>query len=198
MGAGDMATFVRDFYAQYDRDGLIIDVRRNRGGNIDSWVIEKLLRRAWAFWQPPRGAPYTNMQDAFRGHLTVLADQFTYSDGETFAAGVKALELGPVIGMRTSGAGIWLSDRNRLSDNGLARVAEFGQFDLQGRWLIEARGVAPDIEVDNLPYATAMGGDAQLDAALAYLERKLQQQPIAPLKALPIPPRPGLGHDGSR
>ena len=72
------------------------------------------------------------MQQTFRGHLAVLADAFTYSDGETFAAGVKALKLGPVIGTRTSGAGIWLSDRNRLADNGIARVAEFGQFDLDG------------------------------------------------------------------
>src|SRR5690625_5676906 len=72
MVTPDFAGFVRDFYAQYDRDALIIDVRRNRGGNIDSWVIEKLLRRAWAFWQPPHGAPYTNMQQAFRGHLVVL------------------------------------------------------------------------------------------------------------------------------
>lgn len=197
MTASDMAAFVRDFYAQYDRDGLIIDVRRNRGGNIDSWIIEKLLRRAWAFWQAPRGAPYGNMQAAFRGHLVVLADQLTYSDGETFAAGVKALNLGPVIGMRTAGAGIWLSDRNRLADNGIARVAEFGQFDTNGRWLIEGRGVAPDIEVDNLPYATATGGDAQLDTALAHLAQRLREQPVLPLRAQPIPPRPQAGHDGS-
>jgi tricorn protease len=198
MTAADMAQFVRDFYAQYDRDGLIIDVRRNRGGNIDSWIIEKLLRRAWAFWQPANGTAYSNMQSAFRGHLAVLADQLTYSDGETFAAGVKALKLGPVIGMRTSGAGVWLSDRNRLSDNGIARVAEFAQFDAQGRWLIESRGVAPDIEVDNLPHATALGGDAQLDAALSYLEDKLREQPVPPFKAAPLPPRPNTAYDGSR
>src|SRR5699024_7565552 len=64
MGSSDFAGFVREFYAQYDRDALIIDVRRNRGGNIDSWVIEKLLRRAWAFWQGSNGPPHTNMQQA--------------------------------------------------------------------------------------------------------------------------------------
>lgn len=197
MGSGDMANFVREFYAQFDRDGLVIDVRRNRGGNIDSWVIEKLLRRAWAFWQPAHGAPYSNMQQAFRGHLVVLADEFTYSDGETFAAGVKALQLGPVIGQRTAGAGIWLSDRNRLSDHGLARVAETGQFDLQGRWLIEGRGVAPDIVVENLPWATARGGDAQLDAALHHLRQRLDEAPTQPLRARPIPPVGVAGHDAT-
>lgn len=197
MGPGDMANFVREFYAQFDRDGLVIDVRRNRGGNIDSWVIEKLLRRAWAFWQPAHGAPYSNMQQAFRGHLVVLADEFSYSDGETFAAGVKALQLGPVIGQRTAGAGIWLSDRNRLSDHGLARIAETGQFDLQGRWLIEGQGVEPDISVENLPWATALGGDAQLDAALAHLQRNLRDAPPQPLRARPIPPVGVAGHDAT-
>ncbi|MBX3688790.1 S41 family peptidase [Dokdonella sp.] len=188
MGPNDIANFAREFYAQYDRDGLIIDVRRNRGGNIDSWVIEKLLRRAWEFWQPPHGAPTTNMQQAFRGHLVVLADEFTYSDGETFTAGVRALKLGPVIGMRTAGAGIWLSDGNRLVDKGLARVANTAQFDLQGRWLIEGRGVAPDIAVENLPWATAHGHDAQLEAALANLAERLARNPVPPLRAQPIPP----------
>jgi tricorn protease len=198
MGAGDMSTFVREFYANYDRDGLIIDVRRNRGGNIDAWVIEKLLRRTWSFWQPARGAPYWNMQQTFRGHLVVLADPFTYSDGETFAAGIKALGLAPVIGMPTAGAGIWLSDRNRLVDNGLARVAEFGVFDTEGRWMVEGRGVSPDIAIDNLPHATARGEDAQLAAALDHLTKKLAEQPIAPARAQPIPPRGTPGHDGSR
>ncbi len=197
MGANDIANFAREFYAQVGRDGLIIDVRRNRGGNIDSWIIEKLLRRVWEFWQPPHGGPTTNMQQTFRGHLVVLADEFTYSDGETFTAGVKALKLGPVIGRHTAGAGVWLSDRNRLADNGVARVAETGQFDVQGRWLIEGRGVAPDIEVENLPWATAHGHDAQLDAAIANLKQRLQQAPVAPLRAQPISPLGTPAHDGS-
>jgi tricorn protease len=186
MGANDIANFAREFYAHYDKPGLIIDVRRNRGGNIDSWIIEKLLRRAWAFWQPTQGDAYSNMQQAFRGHLVVLTDQLTYSDGETFSAGVKALGLGPLIGKRTAGAGVWLSGRNRLADNGMARVAETAQFAMDGRWIIEGYGVTPDQEVDNLPYARFNGKDAQLEQAIAYLQHKLQSQPVAPLKAQPM------------
>jgi tricorn protease len=183
MGGSDMATFAREFYANYDREGLIIDVRGNRGGNIDSWVIEKLLRRAWAFWRPPGGGePYTNMQAAFRGHLAVLVDQFTYSDGETFAAGIKALDLAPLIGTTTAGAGIWLSDRNSLSDRGIARIAEYPQFGLDGRWLIEGHGIAPDIEVDNSPSAAYRGQDQQLEAAIEYLQEKLAGSPIPQLE----------------
>ncbi len=195
MGANDIASFVRDFYANIDREGLIIDVRRNRGGNIDSWIIEKLLRRAWAFWQSPGREPYWNMQQTFRGHLAVLIDPLTYSDGETFAAGVKALGLGPLIGTRTAGAGIWLSDRNRLADGGIARIAEFGQFGADGRWLIEGRGVSPDIEVDNLPQETYQGRDRQLDTAIELLQRRLREAPIQQPPAQPIPPRGQTGQD---
>ncbi|WP_394129040.1 S41 family peptidase [Shewanella maritima] len=187
MGANDIENFAREFYTNYDKQGLIIDVRRNRGGNIDSWIIEKLLRKAWAFWQPTHGSSHANMQQTFRGHLVVLADQMTYSDGETFSAGVKALGLAPLIGKQTAGAGVWLSGRNSLTDKGMARVAEYPQYAIDGRWVVEGHGVEPDIEVDNLPYATFTGHDAQLEAAISYLKQELIQQPITPLKALPIP-----------
>ncbi|WP_144210273.1 S41 family peptidase [Shewanella donghaensis] len=186
MGSGDIESFAREFYANYDKDGLIIDVRRNRGGNIDSWIIEKLLRRAWAFWQPTHGSANTNMQQTFRGHLVVLTDQMTYSDGETFAAGIKALGLAPLIGKQTAGAGVWLSGRNSLTDKGMARVAEYPQYAIDGSWIVEGHGVEPDIEVNNLPFATFSGKDAQLETAISYLKDEMAQKPIAPLKAKPI------------
>ena len=189
MGSRDIASFVRDFYEHYDKDGVILDVRDNGGGNVDSWIIGNLLRRPWAFWMSPIGGrPYTNPQQSFRGHLVVLINQGTYSDGETFSAGVKALQLAPLIGTRTSGAGIWLSDRNPLADGGRARVAEYAQYGLDGRWLIEGRGVSPDVEVDNPPRASFGGRDAQLDAAVEYLQKKLEQAPIPALAPRPLPP----------
>ncbi|KQQ46314.1 peptidase S41 [Duganella sp. Leaf126] len=188
MGARDIASFARDFYANVNREGLIIDVRRNNGGNIDSWIIEKLLRKAWAFWSSPGSQPAPNMQTTFRGHLVVLIDQLTYSDGETFAAGVKALGLAPLVGMRTAGAGVWLNDDNRLSDDGMARVAQNGQFDTtDGHWLIEGVGVTPDVEVDNLPHATFTGQDRQLEVALGLLAQKLKAQPVHPYLPQAIP-----------
>jgi tricorn protease len=193
MTPNDINSFVREFYAQVDRGGLIIDVRANRGGNIDSWIIEKLLRRAWMFWQQPGGEPFWNMQQTFRGHLVVLANEHTYSDGETFAMGIKSLGLGTVVGTRTAGAGVWLSDRNRLRDGGQARAAESPQYDREGNWLIEGRGVDPDIEVVNLPVATARGQDAQLDAAIAHLKQRLAVDPVTQPVPKPIGPRGVIG-----
>jgi len=188
MGPDDINSFARDFYSNINRDGLIIDVRRNRGGNIDSWIIEKLLRKAWAFWSNPSSAPSTNMQQTFRGHLVVLVDELTYSDGETFAAGIKALNLAPLVGKRTAGAGVWLSDNNSLSDNGMIRAAENAQFSIDGHWLVEGVGVTPDIEVDNLPHATFKGQDQQLETAIRILQGKLQSDPVKPLSPHAFPP----------
>lgn len=190
MGPNDIADFVREFYAASGREGLIIDVRHNNGGNIDSWILEKLLRRAWAFWQPrsPAGtATYPNMQHAFRGHTVVLMNEETYSDGETFSEGFKRLKLGPVIGKRSSGAGVWLSDGNRLLDNGIMRAAETGQMDADGRFLIEGVGVTPDIEVDNPPRATFLGRDAQLEAAIAELQKRIAAEPVQAPRPGPYP-----------
>jgi tricorn protease len=187
MGAADVATFAREFYAQYTKHGLIIDVRRNNGGNVDSWILEKLLKRAWSFWKIRDADAFTNMQQTFRGHLVVLADQFTYSDGETFTAGIKALELGTVIGKKTAGAGVWLTGRNKQTDGGMARVAELPVFAMDGRWITEGTGVSPDIEVDNLPHTTFNGEDAQLQAAITLLKKKMKRDPVKPMKVKPFP-----------
>ncbi len=188
MGANDFANFTREFYDNYDKPALIIDVRRNRGGNVDSLILEKLLRRNWAFWQTTRGVRWGNMQQTFGGHLVVLADQFTYSDGETFTAGIKAMGIGTVIGKQTAGAGVWLSGRNRVVDKGISRVAEYPVYDLEGNWVVEGHGVTPDVEIDNLPHATFRGKDAQLDAAIEYLRKKLKDEPIKPPIVKDFPP----------
>jgi tricorn protease len=198
MGQNDVSDFAREFYAAYDKEGLIIDVRRNRGGNVDSWFIEKLLRKAWMFWNNAHNGEFANMQQTFRGHLVVLADQYTYSDGETFTAGIKALELGPVIGKQTAGAGVWLRGLNSLADRGMARVAELPVYAMDGRWIVEGRGVSPTIEVDNLPYATFMGKDAQLETAIEYLQKKIKKSPVKPLKSKPFPPVNEMADDITR
>jgi len=187
MGAGDMDDFVKQYYPVYNRKGLILDVRHNNGGNIDSWVLEKLMRKAWMYWQARSGGPTWNMQGAFRGHMVLLCDQTTASDGEAIAEGFRRLGMGKVIGMRTWGGEIWLSQDNTLVDNGIASAAELGVYGPEGKWLIEGHGVDPDIVVDNLPYATYQGKDAQLEAAIAYLKKKIAAEPVEVPAAPPHP-----------
>lgn len=106
MGGGNYSEWVRNFYPVFNRKGLIIDVRHNRGGNIDSWILEKLIRQAWFYWKPRKSAPTWNMQYAFRGHIVVLCNERTASDGEAFTEGFRRLGLGKVIGTRTWGGEI--------------------------------------------------------------------------------------------
>ena len=146
----------------------------------------RVRTRDWSLSINPRQEWQQMFHDAW-GHIAVLADQFTYSDGETFTAGIKALNIGPVIGKRTAGAGVWLSGNNRMVDGGKARVAEFAQFALDGRWIVEAYGVEPTIEVDNLPHETFKGKDAQLEAAINYLQQKIKAEPIKVLKPKAFP-----------
>ena len=184
MGGNDINQFYREFTPVVDRQGLILDMRQNRGGNIDSWVLEMLMRKPWMYWQDRVGEPYWNMQGAFRGHMVMLVDHETASDGEAVAEGFRRLGLGPVIGVRTWGGEIWLSGTNTLSDNGVARAPMSGVYGPEGKWLIEQEGVIPDIIVDNLPHATFNGQDAQLDAAIAYLQKKIAEDP----RPVPKPP----------
>lgn len=195
MGSNDISQFYREFYPVYNKSGLIIDVRYNFGGNIDSFILEKLLRKAWMYWKARSGEPYWNMPYAFRGHIVVLVNENTYSDGEAFADGFKKLGMGTTIGTRTWGGEIWLHSGNRLSDNGLARAPMMGVYGDNGKWLIEGHGFVPDIEVDNLPHATFNGQDAQLDAAIQHLQKLIKEDP----RKVPQPPQyPDKSFDNNR
>jgi tricorn protease len=187
MSSYNVNEFFREFYPVFNRKGLIIDVRNNNGGNIDSFILERLLRQAWMYWKGRNGTPYWNMQYAFRGHMVVLVNERTASDGETFAEGFKRLGLGTSIGMRTWGGQIWLNSANRLTDNGRAGAPMFGVYGPEGKWLLEGHGFEPDIVVDNLPHETFNGKDAQLDAAIKLLKEKIKEDPrdVPPVPAYP-------------
>ena len=187
MGGHNYSEWARNYYPIFNRKGLIIDVRHNTGGNIDSWILEKLLRKAWFYWQSRVGKPTWNMQYAFIGHMVVLCNERTASDGEAFIEGFRRLGLGKIIGTRTWGGEIWLSFSNWLVDKGIASAAEMGVYGPEGEWLIEGHGVEPDFVVDNLPHATFEGKDAQLESAIEYLQEQIRLHPV---DVPPPPPHP--------
>jgi len=164
--------------------GLIIDVRRNAGGNIDTWILERLRRVAWMFNTGRSGPGDTTMQYAFSGKVAVIVDEMTSSDAEIFAAGIQQLKLGAVIGMRSWGGAVGYSGNPELAlvDGSGFTIPSFGPYagsaagaasgpagSSANRWMIEQQGVVPDIVVANPPVATFHGEDAQLDAAIDHL-----------------------------
>ena len=177
MSASNYAEFVKGYYPVFNRKGLIIDMRQNYGGNIDSWILSRLSRKPWMYWKTRTGRPFANMQFAFDGHMVVLVDAYTISDGEAFSEGFRRLGLGPLIGTKTWGGGIWLRGATRLMDGGMARSPETGVYAPDRTWIIEGTGVMPDMVVDNLPHETFGGRDAQLEAALSYLQKRIKEDP---------------------
>jgi tricorn protease len=128
------------------------------------------------YWKGRSGQQYWNMPYAFTGHIVILVNENTYSDGEAFADGFKTLNLGTAIGTRTWGGEIWLNSANTLSDNGLARAPMFGVYG-DGKWRIEGHGFEPDIVIDNLPHETFNGKDAQLEKAINLLKKLIKDDP---------------------
>ena len=199
MSGGKAAdAFVRGFYPDYDKQALIVDVRANHGGNIDSWLLDVLQKRAWMYWQG-RATNITNgglgwdEQFAFRGHVVVLINEKTSSDGEGFSRGISELGLGKLVGTRTWGGGIWLSSDNHLVDGGIASAPEIGTYNKKFGWGlgIENMGVEPDIWVDNDPHETYGGRDAQLEKAIEVLKDWLEEEPVV------LPQSPGRHRDMS-
>ena len=173
MGEGSSNSFddfAAQFYPAIRKAGLIIDVRRNAGGNIDTWILERLRRVAWMFNTQRAGPGDTTMQYAFLGKVAVLVDEMTSSDAEIFAAGIQQLGLGKVIGQRSWGGAVGYSSNPELAlvDGSGFTIPSFGPY-VNNKWMIEQRGVVPDIVVENPPVATFNGGDAQLDAAVDHL-----------------------------
>ena len=185
MGEDDMDQFARLYFEDFDKEAMILDLRHNRGGNIDSWIVSFLQRKAWYFFSGRLGDQKGvdtkwNQQYAFRGHVVVLIDEKTSSDGEGVSRAISELGLGVLIGKRTWGGGIWLSSDNRLVDGGIATAPEDGVWnDKWGFGLgIEGQGIRPDIEVDNNPRASFDGKDAQLERAVKKLQHWLKEEPI--------------------
>jgi len=182
--------FARGFFPNYQKQGFILDVRHNRGGNIDSWVLDVLQRKPWMYWQsrdfdPTNGGLGWDEHYAFRGHVVVLLDEKTSSDGEGVSRGISELGLGRLIGTRTWGGGIWLASDNHLVDGGIATAPEIGTYNSNfGFGLgIEQMGVDPDIVVDNDPHETFTGTDRQLERAISELKKWLEEEPVVLPKA---------------
>ncbi|MFJ8081070.1 S41 family peptidase [Streptomyces sp. NPDC096205] len=177
MQAPGWAQIHRDLRVEVAREGLVVDVRENRGGHTSQLVVEKLARRIVG-WAVPRGMqPYSYPQDAPRGPVVAVANEFSGSDGDIVNAAVKALGLGPVVGTRTWGGVVGIDSRYRLVDGTLITQPKYA-FWLEGQeWGVENHGVDPDVEVIQSPQDWAAGRDTQLDEAIRLALEALEQQP---------------------
>jgi len=120
----------------------------------------------------------------FHGHMAVLISETSASDGDIFPYMFRQLGLGPLIGKRSWGGVVGITDWGPLIDGGSVNVPQFGNAAANGEWAIEGEGVSPDIEVDNDVASLIAGRDNQLDRAIAEITAKM----VAAPKRLPARP----------
>ena len=188
MGANGIQEFIKYYYGQIRKDGLIIDVRGNGGGNVSAMLIERLSRDLL-------GTRFSRTDDTagtypttvFNGQLVCILDEDSASDGDIFPYRFKEAGLGTLIGKRSWGGVVGITNRGPLIDGGTVNVPEFGTNDRDGNWVIEGYGVAPDIEIANDPKSVIAGRDPQLERAIEEITRMIREDP-RPLPERPAPP----------
>jgi tricorn protease len=179
-GVNAQNELMRQFMAQWQKDGLIVDERWNAGGQIPDRFIELLNRPILAYWAV-RDAPSQQWPPvAHRGPQVMLINGWSGSGGDAFPFYFRSAGLGPLIGTRTWGGLIGISGVPPLVDGGNVTVPTFRMFDPKGVWFAEGHGVEPDIEVEENPTELAKGRDPQLERAIQEVLQRLEKFPAAP------------------
>jgi len=173
---------VRQFMAQWKKDGLIIDERWNSGGQIPDRFIELLNRPILAYWAVRDGTSQQWPPVAHRGPQAMLINGWSGSGGDAFPTYFREAGLGPLIGTRTWGGLIGISGAPALADGGNVTVPTFRMYDPKGQWFAEGHGVEPDIPVDDDPAQLAAGKDPQLARAIKEVLERAAKAPKAPAR----------------
>jgi tricorn protease len=185
-GVDAQGELVRQFMAQWRKDGLIIDERFNSGGQIPDRFIELLNRPMLSFWAVRNGESWQWPPVAHVGPMAMLINGWSGSGGDAFPFFFKETKLGPLIGKRTWGGLIGISGAPPLIDGGNVTVPTFRMYDPQGKWFPEGHGVEPDIYVEDDPAQLVRGHDPQLQRAIDEVMKALAANPnLRP----PRPPR---------
>jgi tricorn protease len=187
MGANGIREFIKWYYPQIRKEGLVVDVRANGGGNISRMLIERLRRKLLAVnYGRTDDEAQTYPDQVFIGPMVALLDGNSASDGDIFPYMFREAGLGPLIGKRSWGGVVGIFGTGALIDGGTVFVPGFGMANTKGEWIIEGYGVDPDIEVDNDPKSEIEGRDPQLERGIAEVMSKLK----TPVKLPPKPPGP--------
>ncbi len=180
MGEDGMREFVKQYFGQVRKEGLIVDVRENGGGFISQTLLERLARRPLSVdFGRTSADPQPYPAVVFNGYMACLINAGSGSDGDIFPAMFRQLGLGPLIGVRTWGGVVGISGHGPMIDGGQIFVPEAGFVSLEGKWMIENYGVDPDLVVENDIESVLAGRDPQLERGVAEVMKKIQEAPKA-------------------
>ena len=186
MTAQDMNDFIRQFFYQRDKQGFVIDGRFNNGGFVQDYIIRILNEKLTGLWNMRNSKEsWTRQQDFFNGPMALLINEFDVSCGEEFPHHFKDLKLGPLVGRRTMGGEVGSDPAWPMIDGGTLNVPGYGMYDVNGKWVIEGRGVSPDFDVPSDPNAYIVGRDLQIDKAIEYLLAEIKKKAFV-LPSVPL------------
>jgi tricorn protease len=184
MGGDGLAEFIKWYYPQIRKEGLIVDVRGNGGGNVSQMLLERLGRKALGTgFMRTADVPQTYPGTVFLGSMVCLISETSASDGDIFPYYFREAGLGPLIGKTTWG-GVVGGGFTPLIDGGYVFIPTAATNDLDGEYIIEGIGVEPDIEVANDPASVLAGADPQLERGVAEVLKAMQANPAG------LPERP--------
>lgn len=190
MQAWGFAEFHRGYLMESTREGLVVDIRYNGGGNVSQLLIEKLARRRLGYDISRWGQPDPYPENSLIGPVVAITNENAGSDGDIFSHVFKLLRLGPLIGKRTWGGVIGINPIDRLADGATTTQPEYSFWFPDVGWGVENYGTEPTIEVEMAPQDYVAGRDPQLERAIAEALRLMEENP----PQLPeFGPRPRLG-----
>ncbi|MFY9234054.1 MAG: PDZ domain-containing protein [Fimbriimonadaceae bacterium] len=192
-GGGGWNSFIRYYYSQTNRDGIIVDERFNQGGLINDYMVYEMKKTLDAAFTPRTGKDWPTPGSTIYGPKVMIVNQFAGSGGDMFPWLFKKHKIGPVVGKRTWG-GLVASFGFPLADGGGVNSPNCAFYNpASGKWEVEGYGVAPDIDVELDPYLWRQGKDAQLERAIAEINKLLKNYKRPILKRPANPDKSKIG-----
>ncbi|PYR73455.1 MAG: protease, partial [Acidobacteria bacterium] len=181
---GGLTSFNRYFFAQVDKQGVILDERFNGGGQVADYFIDVVNRPLLGFSTFRYGAVQKSPGGSINGPKVMIINEPAGSGGDMLPWMFRYTKAGTLVGKRTWGGLIGILGFPPLMDGGFVTAPNIRLFSPGGEWIAENTGIAPDVEVELDPKAVAAGHDPQLERAVAIALDQLQKTPP------PAPQRP--------
>ena len=187
---GGFTNFNRYFFAQVNKQGVILDERFNHGGQLADYIIDMLSRKPMSMLVPRDGKITLDPPLAIYGPKVMIINQYAGSGGDAMPWYFRKAHIGPLVGVRTWGGLVGIGGYPTLMDGGTVMAPRIAIGGLHGHWEVEGHGIAPDVEVWQDPQKMREGHDPQLETAVQTAMRMLREHPVP---AFAPPPYPNHG-----
>lgn len=182
--------FNRYYFSQQHKKGAVIDERNNGGGSAADYMIDVMNRTLLGYFNSrvEGHRPFTTPGAGIYGPKVMIINGRAGSGGDLLPYMFKKMKLGPLVGTLTWGGLVGTWDTPRFIDNGRMVAPRGGFYDTDGNWAVEGEGIAPDVEVEQLPKLVIAGQDPQLERAVreAMILLETQEVIFKPEPAAPI------------